>query len=99
MYEPSDCELSKILTRVRMSSHVSSRVWYTLSRACILYKWLYVYVLYSTVQGIIVQCLYFKPRMSGSKHKNSGDVAGSCCLLPAVVLYFARYCTPRLRIF
>ena len=32
---------------------------------------------YSTVQSTVVQYLYFKPRMSGSKHESSGDVAGT----------------------
>ena len=32
-------------------------------------------LLYGTVQSTVVQYLYFKPRMSGSKRKNSSDVA------------------------
>ena len=35
--------------------------------------------------------LYFKPRMSRSKHKSSGDVAGTT--------YFSRYCAVRLKMF
>ena len=34
-------------------------------------------LLYSTVYSTVAQHLYFKPRMSGSKHKSSGDVAGT----------------------
>ena len=34
-------------------------------------------LLYSTVQSTVVQYLYFKPRMSGGKHKSSGDVDGT----------------------
>ena len=30
-----------------------------------------------TTREVPVQYLYFKPRMSGSKHKTSGDVAGT----------------------
>ena len=37
-------------------------------------------LLYSTVSSTVVQYLYFKPRMSGSKHKSSGDVAGTTVL-------------------
>ena len=39
-----------------------------------------------------MQYLYFKPRMSRSKHESSGDVAGT-------VLYFSRACTVRLKYF
>ena len=67
-------------------------------------------VQYRTLYSIctVVQNLYFKPRMSGSKHKSSGDVApaclsaqsqrldASCC---TVLLYFSRYCTVRLKMF
>ena len=44
-----------------------------------------------------LQCLYFKPRMSRSKHKSSSDVVvpvGSICGC-TVLLYFSRYCTVR----
>ena len=34
-------------------------------------------LLYVTVQSRVVQYLYFKRRMSGSKHKSSSDVAGT----------------------
>ena len=64
---------------------VSSRVWRTLSRACILYKWLCFCVLYCAVL-YRVQYLYFKPRMSGSKCKSSNDVAGT------TVLFKVLYC-------
>ena len=43
-------------------------------------------LLYSTVQSTVVQYLYFKPRMSGSKHKSSGDVAHT------TVLFKVLYC-------
>ena len=43
---------------------------------CILYKWLCFHVLYCTVPHR-VQYLYFKTRMSRSKCKNSGNVAGT----------------------
>lgn len=33
----------------------------------------------------MVQCLYFKTRMSGNRHKNSSDVAGTAVLFK--VLY------------
>ena len=41
--------------------------------------------MYFTVQSAVVQCLYFKPRMSRSKHKSSSDVAGTIVLFK--VLY------------
>ena len=34
-------------------------------------------LLYSTIWSTVAQYLYFKPRMSGSKRKSSGDVAGT----------------------
>ena len=34
-------------------------------------------LLYSSVQSAVVQYLYFKPRVSESKHKISGDIAGT----------------------
>ena len=38
--------------------------------------------------------------MSRSKHKSSGDVAGTKkCQLFIVLLYFSRYCTVRLKMF
>ena len=47
---------------------------------------------YFTVESTVAQYLYFKPRMSGSKCKSSGDVTGT-------VLYFSRYCTVRIKMF
>ena len=53
-------------------------------------------LLYSTVQSTVVQYLYFKPRMSGSKCKSSSDVAGTakkCQLLYCtIVLFKVLYC-------
>ena len=60
-----------------MPNHVNFHVWRTLSYAYILYKWLCFCVLYCSVLYTVVQYLCFKPRMSGSKHKSSGDVAGT----------------------
>ena len=58
-----------------MFSHISSSVWRTLSHACTLHSgWL---LLCRTVQSTVVQYLYFKSRMSGSKHKSNSDVAGT----------------------
>ena len=34
-------------------------------------------LLYSTIYCTVVQYLCFKPRICGSKHKSSGDVAGT----------------------
>ena len=45
-----------------------------------------LYVLYR------VQYLYFKPRMSGSKHKSISDVTGT-------LLYFSRYCAVKFKTF
>ena len=42
-------------------------------------------LLYGTVQDTAVQNLYFKLRMSRSKHKSSGEVAGTAALFK--VLY------------
>ena len=43
-------------------------------------------LLYSTVESTVVQYLYFKPRMSGSKRKSNSDVAGT------TVLFKVLYC-------
>ena len=43
-------------------------------------------LLYSTVYSTVVQYLYFKPRMSGSKRKSNSDVAGT------TVLFKVLYC-------
>ena len=48
-YEPSSCELSKTQLGNHVSNHASSHVWRTLSRACILSKWLCLCVLHCTV--------------------------------------------------
>ena len=50
---------------------------------CIFYKWLCFCVLYCTKYR--VQYHYFKLRISGSKHKSSGDITGSTVLFK--VLY------------
>ena len=36
--------------------------------------------LFGTVHRIVIQCPYLKPRMSGSKHQSSGDIAGTTVL-------------------
>ena len=61
---------------LHVQSHVSSYVWHTLSHVRIFYNWLYFCVLYCTVLYRI-QYFYFKSRMSKSKCKSSGDVAGT----------------------
>ena len=43
-------------------------------------------LLYSTVYNTVVQYLYLKPRMSGSKHKSSGDVAGTAKKCQAITM-------------
>ena len=48
-YESSSCELSKMQTYPCLSNHISSCVWSTLSRACILPGWLCFCVLYCPV--------------------------------------------------
>ena len=75
-------ETSKLQTfkDVNMLLHVQScslQSLCTLSAVWIVCKWLGLCVLYSTVQRTVVWYLYFKSRMSESKHKNSGDVAGA----------------------
>ena len=52
-------------------------------------------LLYRTVQRTVVQYLCFKPRMSRSKHKSSGDVAGTEYQLlncTTTVLFKVLYC-------
>lgn len=48
-------------------TEVGSRVCYTLSWACIFLR--------GSAQRTVAEYLYLKPRMTGSKHKNSSDVA------------------------
>ena len=60
---------------------VSSRVWCTLSSVHPL-QWLCSCVFYSTV----VPYHYFKPRISRSNHKSSGDIAGSVQSLSCLTL-------------
>ena len=43
-------------------------------------------LLYSTVYSTVVQYLYFKPRISRSKHKSSSDVAGSAKKRQAITM-------------
>ena len=88
-YEPSSCKLSKIQTCVRMSNHVSQFTCLAYLVTCVHPLQVVVFLctlLYSTVQSTVVQCLYFKPRMSRSKRKSSGDVAGT------TVLFKVLYC-------
>ena len=42
-------------------------------------------LLHRTVERTVVQCLYFKPRMSGSKHKSCAGVTSTAVLFK--VLY------------
>ena len=46
------------------------------------------------IQSKVVQYLYFKPKMCGSKPKSSSDVAGSAkkCQLSYCTMYFSRHC-------
>ena len=57
-----------------------------------MYKGDCVCALYSNILSTVVQYLCFKSRMSGSKYKSSGDIAGT-------VLYFSRYFTVKLKMF
>ena len=50
----------------------------------------------------VVQYLYVKPRMSGSEHKSSGDVAAGAKkhqLFYYTLQYFSKYYTVRLKMF
>ena len=79
-YEPSTCKLSKMQTCVHMSHHVSQFTCLACTVMCmhpLQVAVLLCTLLYSTVQSTVVQYLYFKPRISGSKRKGSGDVAGT----------------------
>ena len=49
-------------------------------------------VLCNSILSTVGQYLCFKSRMSGSKYKSSGDIAGT-------VLYFSRYFTVKLKTF
>ena len=62
-----------------MHSHAQSHKLVTcaLSHVCILYKWLCLCVLYSTMQSTVGQYIYFKSKMSSSKSKRNSDVAGT----------------------
>ena len=93
-YEPSGCELPKMRTCIRTSNCVSQFTCLEYIVMCMNPLQVVVLLctlLYCTVQGTVVQYLYFKPRMSGSKHKSSGDVAGTTV--------FSRYHTVRLKMF
>ena len=86
-HKPSSCELSKMRMCIHMSNHISSRLVYVVT--CVHPLQVVVFLcalLYSTVQGPVVQYLYFKPRMPRSKHKCSSDVAGT------TVLFKVLYC-------
>ena len=78
-YKHLSCELSKIQTCVHMSNHVSQFTCLVYIITCmhmLQVVMLLCTLLYST-ESTVVQYLYFKPRMSGSKCKSSGDVAGT----------------------
>ena len=53
-------------------------------------------MLLCTVQSTVVQGLCFKPRMSGSEHKSSGDIA-DIVKEPAVVLHYCTFQGPVLQ--
>ena len=93
--EPLSCKLSNMRTCVCMSSHISQFTCLAYIVTCVHPLQVVVLLcilLYNTVQSRVVQYLYFKPRISGSKCKSSSDVAGTATspCRPAVVLY---YCT------
>ena len=79
-YEPSSYELSKMQMCVHMSDHIRQFM-------CLVYIVMCVHPL----QVVVLLCtllyraqyLYFKPMMSGSKHKSS-DIAGT--LQPIVLV-------------
>ena len=54
-YERSGCELSKMRTCIRTSSHRSPCVWHALSQACNTYKCLCFCVLYDIVSSTVLQ--------------------------------------------
>lgn len=63
-------------------------VWHILPHECLLYKWLNFCLLHYTapMYRTVVQYLNFKARMSGSRCKSSGDIAGT------TVLFRVLYC-------
>ena len=83
-YEPSSFKLSKMQCGFACSIVFMCLAYIvTCMHLC---TWLCFCVLYSIVQSIVVQCLYFNPRVSGSKRKSGGDVAGTPVLFK--VLYY-----------
>ena len=99
--EPSNCELSKMQRCVCVSrqvklahrSGVHCHICASCTNGCAF--------VYFTVQSTIVWYLHFKPRMSGRKHKSSGDVAGTAkkCRCCTVLVYLPRYCNVRSKMF
>ena len=93
-HKPSSCELLK---KGNVCSHVQSYTSVHMSgipchvpvsstvvvASCIL--------LCSTIESTVVQYLYFKSRMSRSKHKSSGDIVGT------TVLFKILYCKVQFR--
>ena len=87
--EPSSCELSTMQICIRTSNHVSQFTCLADIVTCLHPLQVVVLLctlLYNTVQSTVVQYLYFKTRMSGSKLKSSGDIAGATVLFK--VLYY-----------
>ena len=78
-YKSSSCELSKMQMCFHMSGHISSCVWHALPlHASSASHCIFVYFTYSTVYSTVVdEYFYFKSRMSRSKCKSSGEVAGT----------------------
>ena len=87
-YEPSSFKLSK--TQCGFACSVLL-VCLGYSVTCMhLCTWLCFCVLYSIASSTVVQCLYFNPRVSGSKCESGGDVAGTTVLFK--VLYSKTNC-------
>ena len=75
-YKTSSCKLSKMNMCSHAQSHVSLHVWYMLSHAASSTSRC-AFVYFITQYYTVLQYLYFKPRMSGSKDKSSNEIAST----------------------
>ena len=93
-YEPSGCELSKMRTCIRTSSHRSPCVWHALSQACNAYKCLCFCVLYDIVSSTVLQ-YYCSITVVLLQYYYSITAK----YYSSTLYYFSKYSTERLKIF
>ena len=94
-YERSGCELSKMRTCIRTSSHRSPCVWHALSQACNTYKCLCFCVLYDIVSSTVLQyyCSIITVVLLQYYYSITAKYYSS------TLYYFSKYSTERLKIF